>query len=134
MAKRTILETGQDMLGDLPPLVSEGNQFTEGVANLLSGVIRAIITKLNGNISLGNGVTGTRAGNLAAQNVDHITPSTPGTEFAVPHDLGRIAVGVDVTWKDRAVDIYASLDHGWDDDTIWLKATVGDAAVKLRVY
>lgn len=135
MALFTIRDDGVAMLGDVPPIkLSDKGQITPSTAELLSNTLRAIVKKLNGLVFLGTGLNGHRAGNIDAQYIDVLAPSAPNTEFPVVHGLSRVPIGYDVVRKDRAVDVYDSSAGSWTDKLFFLKASVADASIKLRVY
>jgi hypothetical protein len=98
----------------------------------LFSAVNSLIDAANGRLSLGDGSSFSWAGNIDATEVEWTTPSSPDTEFTVPHLLGRQPARVEVTRKDRAVDIY---DSGtvWTREFIHLKANVASALVLLRI-
>ena len=134
MAQRTIIDDTNSMVGDFPAISSAEEKLTGVLASALTQALRAIIRKMNGQISLGVGTTGHRAGNLDAQYVDVLTPSVADTEFAVPHGLGRLAAGYDVVRRDKAVTVYDSNFGSWNTSLVLLKASVASASIKVRVY
>jgi hypothetical protein len=133
MAIRTIIPDGASGIGDIPPIATKEGKISEQTASYLSGAIRGIIAKINGAISLGTGISSTRAGNLDAQYVDVYTPGAD-TEFAVPHGLGRKPVGYDVVRKDKAANVYDSSGGSWGNNIMYLKCDTANVTIKLRIY
>jgi hypothetical protein len=134
MAIRTMADEPEGMLGDLVPIVLHQGKLSESAVGLISDTLRGIIKKLNGEVSLGSGTTGRRAGNLSAQYIDHITPSVVDTEFVLPHGLGRTPVGYAVVRRDRAGTVYDSSIGSWNDTLLYLKADVASMTIKLLVW
>ena len=135
MPDRVQLDSGVDMLGDVPDLVIRDGKVTEEVALVLSTRLRDLVRKVNRRISFGDGVDGYRAGNLDAQYVDvATTPGVADTEFTVVHGLQRVPVGYIVVRKDKACDVYDSSIGSWTDSLMFLKCTVATATVKLIVF
>lgn len=135
MAQRDIIPDGEGALGDIPPItISEDGKLSETMVNTLSNALRGIIKAINGRLSMGNGLTGHRTGNLDGQWIDVLTPAVANTEFVVPHGLKRVPVAAVPLKKDRAVDIYDSSAGSWSDSLIYLKASVASATVKLWVF
>lgn len=134
MAQRTIIPDPDSGMGDIPPIALEEGKMSGPTASYLTSALRTIIEKFNGAISLGNGQSGYRAGNLDAQYIDVFTPSTPDEEFIVPHGLGRKPIGYDVVRRDVACHVYDSSGGSWGKELIYLKCNVASATIKLRVY
>jgi hypothetical protein len=85
-------------------------------------------------LSLGDGQTGTRAGNFNAVYHKFTSPSPADTAFDLPHDLGRIPVGFLRTFSDKACDVYAVDAAGWSDSVIKLKASAALASVTILLW
>jgi hypothetical protein len=134
MAIRTIIPDPDSGMGDIPPIALSQGKLSETTAAYLSGSLRTIIAKFNGGISLGNGQSGYRAGNLDAQYIDVFTPSTPDQEFEVPHGLGRKPIGYDVVRRDKAAIVYDSSGGSWGNDVLYLKCDTASTTIRLRVY
>lgn len=134
MPERTIIETNQFMLTDFPALASKDGKLTEAEVGLVSQVLRAIIDKINGLLSFGDGIDSHRAGNFNAQVVRHLTPAAPDTEFIVVHGLGRTPVGYDVFDKDAPAHVYSSSRNSWNDQLLYLKCDGSSVTISLRVY
>lgn len=120
------------MIGELPVVLMDG-KVTPADSVMLVTVVQDIVAKLNGAISHGGGLTGSR-GNIDEQFIDYLTPSTPDTEFVLPHGLGRTPIGVQVAQIDQAGIVYASSQGSWDEHVLYLKCNVASANVKLQVY
>lgn len=133
MAIRKIIDDGVSGVGDIPPIAIKEGKISESTAAYLSGAVRGLISKINGNISLGTGDSSTRAGNIDAQYIDVYTPGAD-TEFAVPHGLGRKPIGYDVVRKDKAAHVYDSSGGSWGNNIMYLKCDVANVTIKLRIY
>jgi len=138
MAKRTIIEDGLGSVGEIAATSLQAGEITQTalvsvVADMLS-VLRTMTRRLNGRLSRGSGITGHRTGNLDGQYIDVLTPSVADTEFGVPHGLGRLAVGYDVSQQDKAGSIYTSSIGSWNDEILFLKASAASMSLKLQVY
>lgn len=105
-----------------------------GAAKDLNSVLEQLRVALNGGLSLGDGQDGARAGNLDAQVRTFTTPPVKLTQFAVPHGLGRVAVGYIPILKSAHCDLATASGHGWTDDVIWLQASAGGVDVTLLVF
>lgn len=124
----------------VPLLRKDQNQR---IPDLLLGVlyqrVRELIDRFNGQISLGQGYHGERAGNVDAQYIDVQTPVAAHEEFEVPHGLGRSPVGCVIAYCEKPVVIYASGTQ-WTTTSLFLKCSEsflsGDAnaVVKLLVW
>jgi hypothetical protein len=60
-----------------------------------------------------------------------------GTTWTIPHDLGRIPTGVEITRKDKACDVYVYSRNGVEqitDTTVTVAFTATNAKVYLRIY
>jgi hypothetical protein len=133
MAIRTVIPDGQSGVGDIPPIVTIDGKMSQNTAAYISGALRGLIAKLNGQLSFGTGISSTRAGNFDAQYIDVYTPGADA-EFAVPHGLGRKPIGYDVVRQDKACNVYDSSGGSWGFDTLFLKCDVANCTIKLRVY
>lgn len=134
MAIRTVIPDPSASMGDIPPITLEDGKLSGTTATYLSTTLRGMIDKFNGGISLGNGLSGYRSGNLDAQYIDVFTPSVADTEFAVPHGLGRKPIGYDVVRRDKAAIVYDSSGGSWGENVLYLKCNVASTTIKLRVY
>jgi len=134
MAQRIIIPDPDAAMGDIPPIALSDGKMSGPTASYLTGALRTIIEKFNGAISLGNGESGFRAGNIDAQYIDVFTPATPDEEFAVPHGLNRKPIGYDVVRRDIACHVYDSSGGSWGNDIMFLKCNTASATIKLRVY
>jgi len=134
MAIRTVVPDPNAAMGDIPPIALSDGKMSGPTAAYLTAALRAIIEKFNGAISLGNGSSGYRAGNLDAQYIDVFTPSVPDTEIEIPHGLGRKPVGYDVVRRDAACIVYDSSGGSWGNNVIYLKCNTASVTIKLRIY
>jgi len=134
MAIRTVIPDPESAMGDIPPIALSDGKMSGPTASYLTQALRIIIAKFNGAISLGNGSSGYRAGNLDAQYIDVFTPSTPDEEIEIPHGLGRKPIGYDVVRRDIACIVYDSSGGSWGNDVFYLKCNTANATIKVRVY
>lgn len=121
------------LVDDIAPLELRDGKLTEPQVVSLSNAVRALISRFAGGLSHGTGVSGHR-GNFDEQFYDVITPSVADTEFLVPHQLGRIPIGIEVANANKAAAIYQSSAGSWSDSLIYLKCNVAAAQLKLRMY
>jgi hypothetical protein len=134
VAIRTVIPDPDAAMGDIPPIALADGKMSGPTAAYLTSALRTIIAKFNGAISLGNGSSGYRAGNLDAQYIDVFTPSVADTEFDIPHGLGRKPIGYDVVRRDKACIVYDSSGGSWGTTTMYLKCNATSATIKLRIY
>lgn len=134
MALRTVIADPDSAMGDIPPINLTDGKMSGPTAAYLTAALRTIIEKFNGAISLGNGSSGYRAGNLDAQYIDVFTPTVADTEIEIPHGLGRKPVGYDIVRRDLACSVYDSSGGSWGNDVFYLKCSVGSVTLKIRVY
>jgi hypothetical protein len=134
MAIRTRVASGESYIAELGVIrVPDDGKLTELISTALVAAVNSIIRKFNGYISLGSGDSGSWAGNIDAQYLD-VYFKAANTEVEIPHGIGRIPTGYDVTLKDRACDVYTSSLGSWSDTMLLLKCTVAGSTVRLRVY
>lgn len=134
MALREVIPDPAAAMGDIPPIALSDGKLSGTTAAYLTASLRSIIAKFNGAISLGNGSSGYRAGNLDAQYIDVFTPSTPDAEIEIPHGLGRKPIGYDVVRRDAACIVYDSSGGSWGNDVFFVKCNTASVTIKLRVY
>lgn len=133
MAKRTRVADSDVHVSGVPPLSLPDGKVTPGDATALQTALLTLTEKINGGLSHGHGETG-HHGNLDEQFVDVITPPTADLAFAVPHGLGRLAVGYSVVRRDRACSVYDGNQGSWSDTVIFLKCSVVSASLKLIIF
>lgn len=114
--------------------LNQDGKVSETTVQYLYGVIDNFIKRFNGYISFGDGVNGSWAGNVDAQYITVVTPSSANTEFEVVHGLDRVPIGYDVLRKDKAADIYDDGGGDWGPDIMFLKCSASSASIKLRIY
>lgn len=124
MAVRTLIRTGLGMIAQLSGFKS----FQD-----VEIAIQILISVLNGNLSLGNGINSSLAGNLSAQYID-FTFAAANTEYEIPWSLARVAVGYDVVRRSAACHIYDSNSGAWSPTALLLKSDTAGVTVKLRVF
>jgi hypothetical protein len=92
-----------------------------------------LISNYNGRVNLGDGSSGSRAGNLDAVYVNVVT-GTANAEFPVKHGLERAPIGFAVASIDKAGIVYSSRQQSWTDTTMFLKCSTATTTIRLRVY
>ena len=107
----------------LPLQISEGKLAPESAKQLYD--------QLRDTTSHVNDLRATQDG---SEGVAVTCPTSANTEFIVRHELGRVPIGVLVMHKDRAVDVYDSRSDAWTATSIFLKATVASAVIKLKLW
>jgi hypothetical protein len=124
--------------GQLPgvsePRAREDGKFTEGMAGSLRGALNAIISKLNGQLSFGDGQQGSWAGNLDGWVGDVVFPAAPNTELQVLHELGRVPCFIWVALQNQAGSVYTSNFSGWGPQAIYLRSDVANLSVRLVLF
>lgn len=122
-----------------PPLLQleKGPGGVETVSAALISLLnlfqQEIVRKINGAITFGNGDHATQTGNIKGQWIELITPSTPGQEFSVPHDAGKVPAGVMKLRSDKAAHVYDSNIGGWTDTIIYLKCDVSSVTIRIAL-
>ncbi len=132
MARRLLLKTGEGAISS-PGRIrvdKDGKLGAEAIA-ALNNLLATIIRKFNAGLSWGNGNQGTQTGNLFSQYADFITPSGALTEFAVPHNLGKVPIGCWPVYLDKAAILYASSPGSWGRETIFLMCDTGTVEAKI---
>lgn len=102
---------------------------TDKVWQMMRRIYEQIARVVNGNISFGDG---TSPDNVSGTWLSTTTPGTPGTDFTLTHNLGRVPVGYWIMQKAVAVDIYDGSTPATETD-ITLQATVGTVAIRIFV-
>lgn len=134
MAVLTIRETGLGFLTELPPLEARDGKLTPFDLVNLYGAMLTLIQAFNGEISLGTGEHGTRAGNLDVQVVEVPFGTVANTETHVPHGLDRVISGYWRVRADRACDVYDGNVGNWNNEKFTVKCSVASAVVTLLVW
>jgi hypothetical protein len=124
------------LLGRFPPIdISGDGRVTKATVAAINDGFSRIISKINGAISLGDGVNGSWMGNVDGNWLEILTPSVADTEFIVLHDLGRVPTGwLGPVRKDKFVDIHDSRPGSWTESVMYLKASVGSATILIGVF
>ncbi len=124
MAIRDLVRTGAGMMAQITEIKSHLDSLS---------AVQTIITKINGGLSLGDGLNSSQAGNIDAQYIDFYF-SAANTEYEIPWSKERIAIGYDVVRRSKAGHIYDSNVGQWSPTALFLKSDVADITVRLRVY
>ena len=88
---------------------------------------------LAGNVSFGSGSPKDTSQNISGAWATGTTPVTPGTQFAVTHNLGRVPVGFDVKRINMAGTIYDS-GTPWTATQIFVESNVASAIFSLFIH
>lgn len=116
-------------------LDSDDGKVSEPEVGRLNSQLGALVQRLNGGVSLGNGVHQTRAGCLDANYLDVRFPAVV-TETPVVHGLGRRPVGYLVVRRAVEVEVYDSNPAKWTPEIMYLEANGATfpTTVKLLVW
>lgn len=115
------------------PIVLIEGKITAQAIQAINEQLSAMATKLNGGISVGDGVSGTRAGNLDGRWVTVLTPAVASTEFAVYHNLRRVPVLVLPAVQSEYAQLKTSSEGSWSQDVLFLKCDAANATLRLLV-
>ena len=132
MAIRKREQVSTDMVGYLPDIQMREGKVEPSYMKTLVSSVQAVIQKVNGFVSSGDGTHASWAGNIDAQWMD-VYIKTADTEVEIPHGLGRIPKGYLVKKRTKACVIYDSRDGSWTDSVFYLKSSVSDVTVRILV-
>ncbi len=124
MATREIVQDGEGMIGDFPPTGQPE----------LDGLLRDILSRLNGGLSHGLGLDGHQAGNFRGQTFKIVTPSVADQQFDVVHGLRRVPIGYNVLDRDQAGGVYSTSRGSWTESIISLKCSLASTTIYLEVF
>jgi hypothetical protein len=93
VAKSRRIFTGVGMLPDLPPVQSVDGRLTDTQVAYITDSIRNVIRAINGRLRIGDGSNSSQAGNFDGHTKE-VTFTNANTDYEVPHDLGRVPVGI----------------------------------------
>jgi len=134
MAQDLRIHDGTGMIPTLGAIaLTKDEKFTQITANAIIAAITALISKVNGRISLGSAAQRAQAGNLDAVWIEHYF-LTANAEEIIPHNLGRLPLGYWPVRKDKACDVYDSNAGSWDEFTFRLKCNTAASTVLLLVF
>lgn len=135
MAKPRMRENGFGHLPQ-PGRITKEKDGTISEASLakIQSQMELITQTINGGLRLKAGEALGRAGNFKAQLVEFTTPSSPDTQFSVPHSLGSAPEGLFVVLQDKAGSIYTANFGGWDTQTIYLKSDASSMLTNAILY
>jgi hypothetical protein len=130
-----VVEDGIGAIPTVQPItLDKDGRISSAQAKSLLDVFRGIINAINGHLSLGNGITGHRAGNIDAQYIDFLCPAVANTEFIVPHGLGRVPVGYMIVREDRAANVYDSSVGSWSPTLAYFKCNVASTSIRILMW
>jgi hypothetical protein len=137
MAIRKIIETGSGFL-PIPPDFYPGQLDTpDGLKAAIESTLAQLqdLTRaFNGLISLGDGTSSARLGNLNAQLVSVVFPGTPGNPVKIPHGLLRVPVGYAVVGQEAAGHVYDGDRTAWGDEHFFLKSDTANLVTQVAVW
>ena len=110
--------------------------------DMMRRIYEQLASVFNGNIGLGNVNNMTANGNANPNNTDNIrgamiyvtAPGVANTAFTVNHNLGILARGFIVVFKDRACDVYDDGTGPTNTSQRTLKCTVASANIVLFCF
>lgn len=111
--------------------------------NIKDAILRQLLEQwhriFDGGIRLVN--TTTNATTYTRENVDNwpvqfTSGAVANVEFAVNHGLGRIPIGFEVSWRDKAGHIYQGPATGtaWTKTQIFIKTDIATLTALILVY
>lgn len=127
-------KTGSGWLGQLEPLQLDKGKVPETLISTLYNRVKGLLEAFNGQISLGDGTVYGWCGNLDAQEIEVVSDPVANTEFEVPHGLGRLPIGYDVTRRSSAGVIYDNGNGNWGVDKIHLRCSAAAMTFRLRLF
>lgn len=134
MANRPILDNGLGSIGTFPPLIStQDGKLSEQQLAYLSSAIQSLAGALNGQLSLGNGDQGTRAGNIFAQWMT-VFFTTANVKVEIPHGLGKVPTDVFIGLPDKAAKFYTPDRGSWTPDLLYVTCDTSAVTARLLVF
>lgn len=123
MGKRIF--NGVGMMSDIPPFVSPGGKLSEAQVAGLSDILRGVISKINGKLSMvGDGTNGSQSGNIDGQ-IKEFTFALANTDYVIPHDLERVPVGIVVLDVNQDGAVVRGTNRGsWGMTSFQLRCSV----------
>lgn len=133
MAKRTLIEDGVGMIGQVVDVRFQEGKLTVAGGDYILSKLKEIVRKINGQLSFGSGVSSARAGNFGGQWIEWIFKAA-NTAYLIPHSLNRVPVGYKVMRRDKACIIYDANIGDWGDDLFYLKSDTAASTVAMIVF
>lgn len=132
---RPIIEEGAGFIREIFPTNPDPRGLLTGAMfQNVRRVFQALLSRVNGRLSLGSTTDAARSGNLDAQYRVVVTPSVANTEFLVDHGLGRVPVGYIVVDRDAAAHVYSSLRTTWTSTVLKLKCSGTSVTIRIMVF
>jgi len=126
-------ETGIGFVGEVGniPLAPDGKITPQQITRML-GAVQELVTAFNGRISLGDGASRTRSGNLDGQFIDYFF-TLANTAYPIPHDLDRPVVWfVAMVDKNGAV-ISAANVGSWNNQVFYAKSDIVATTARILI-
>jgi len=117
----------------VPIRLGKDGGITPGMIVSLNQTLTAIVSHINGGLSMGTAQAGTRTGNMRNQWLVFVSPGTADLEFELPHGLGRVPFGYTTWFVDKAAIVYASRYGSWNRERIFLKVNATSVNCILEV-
>ena len=134
MATRPLLHPGTDRITTPGPLkVGEDGKIGVAGVEAVNLFLSSVVSKMNGNLTLGNGAHGTWAGNFYWQWIEFTSPSVADTEFTVPHGLDKVPQGFISVFQDKAGSLYVSSYGSWGKDLAYMKDSGASVLRKILI-
>ena len=106
-------------------------QLTLEAVRYLHSLLVALAAAINGRLTLGDGTSGSKAGNFDGQFINVLTPTGADSEFPVDHALGRIPVSVSIALADKHATVRTSSLGSWSGNRIYLKCSAASVTLRL---
>ena len=110
---------------------AKSGRLTLDAVRYLHSLLVAVTSVINGKLTLGDGTSGSKAGNFDGQFISVLSPAGADTEFAVDHALGRIPVSVRVALADKHATVRTSSLGSWSGNRIYLKCSASSVTLRL---
>lgn len=133
MAKSTRIFNGVGMLPDLPPVVSTDGKMTDTQVAYIVDAIRNLLRTINGKLRLGDGTHSSQPGNLDGHTKE-VTFVTANADYEVPHDLGRVPIGLMVLDVNQDGAVVRGGSRGsWNPTRIFVRCNVANTTALFIV-
>lgn len=132
MANPKLYKTGSGTI-PMPMKIQKGKEgdLSDLVIGAINSFNGALVKKINGRISFGDGSQSSLAGNIFGQFREFKTPSSANTEFRVDHGLHKHVFGRIVVRQNKAAHLYDSNNSGWGDSSVYFKCDVASTTFKV---
>ncbi len=134
MANSKRKNMGVGMVPEAPPVTAKDGKLSESQVSYIFDTLKTHEQALNGNLSLGNGVNSTQAGNLLGQT-KVVFFKNADTNYIVPYDLaGRVAIGILQLYIDTDDAVVRAADEGsWTPKQMYVRCNVAGTTARFIV-